>query len=125
MLFISRKKSYKLILQAKRFLLSRDGEKVLMPGKKIIFQGGNFETHDKELIKELKNTKYFGVDYFVAAGEGEENEPTPQGKALESEHKQAAEDTLRSCPHCAFSTTTKTALMSHIRAKHPDKVVSK
>ena len=125
MLFISRKKAYKIILQAKQFMLSRDGEKFLRPGVKVAFQNSQFETEDKKLIEQLKHTKYFGVDYFIAAGQGEESTPTAEGKNLESVHKQASEDTVRSCPHCAFSTTTKAALMSHIRAKHPDKVVSK
>jgi len=123
MLFISRKKSYKLILQAKRFLLSRDGEKILQPGTKVIFQNSQFETHDKDIIAQLKKTKYFGVDYFIAAGEeAADNTPTPQGKALESEHKQAAEDTLTACPHCSFNAKTNFGLKGHIKFKHPDKV---
>lgn len=120
MLFISKKKSYKIILQAKRFLLSRDGEKVLQPGLKVIFQGSQFETEDKDVIKQLKSTKYFGVDYWCAEGD---TAPTQEGQALESATKQASEDTLRACPHCPFNAQSKTGLMSHIRAKHPDKAV--
>lgn len=102
--------------------MSRDGEKILLPGTKVIFQNSQFETFDKELIEKLKNTKYFGVDYFVADGQGDENEPTPEGKSLNNQAKQASEDTLRACPHCAFNAGSKIGLTSHIRAKHPDKV---
>lgn len=122
MLFISRKKAYKIILQAKRFVLSRDGEKILLPGTKVIFVNSQFETFDKELIEKLKSTRYFGVDYFVADGQGEENEPTKEGKALADQTKQASEDTLRACPYCPFNAQSKIGLTSHIKHKHPDKV---
>ncbi len=122
MLFVSRKKAYKIILQAKRFMLSRDGEKLLMPGTKIAFQNSQFETFDKELIEKLKHTKYFGVDYFVADGQGEDNEPTQEGKSLDTQAKQASEDTLRACPYCPFNAQSKIGLTSHIKHKHPDKV---
>lgn len=127
MIFISRKKSYKIILQAKRFVLTRDQEKLLLPGLKVTFQGGQFETDDKELIEKLKNTKYFGVDYFIAAGQEEaaDNTPTPEGKALQAKAKQASEDTLRACPYCAFNAQSKIGLISHIKSKHPDKEVPK
>ncbi len=98
-------------------MLSRDGEKVLMPGVKVAFQSFQFETEDEKLIKELKETRYFGVDYWAAEGE---SKPTEEGKVLESARKQASEDTLRACPHCAFNAQSKIGLISHIRHKHPE-----
>lgn len=109
-------------------MLSRDGEKLLMPGVKVTFTNGQFETFDKELIKQLKATKYFGVDYFVSADNDEEEEidntPTKEGASLVNKTKEASEDTLRACPHCAFNAASRIGLNSHIRAKHPDKVSS-
>ena len=102
-------------------MLSRDGEKILMPGLKVTFVNSQFETFDKDLIKQLKSTKYFGVDYFIADGQGDENEPTQEGKALNNQSKQASEDTLRACPYCAFNAESKIGLTSHIKHKHPDK----
>ena len=107
-------------------MLSRDGEKILMPGIKVVFQSSRFETEDKDIIERLKKTRYFGVDYFIASGEKDtDNEPTPEGKALEATHKQASEDTLRACPYCSFNAQSKFGLLSHIKHKHPDKVVPK
>lgn len=122
MIFISRKKSYKIILVAKRFVLTRDQEKMLMPGLKIVFTNSQFETEDPEIIEKLKNTKYFGIDYFIADGQGDENVPTPAGKRLAAETKQLSQDTLRACPHCSFNAQSEFGLKSHIRAKHPEKV---
>lgn len=120
MLFTSRKRAYKIIIKPKRFALSRDGEKVLLPGTKVIFQNGVFETEDKDLIKELKDTKYFGVDYFISDA-GDENTPTEEGQNLEIKTKQASEDALRACPYCSFNAQNKIGLYAHIKSKHPGK----
>ena len=114
MKFISKGKKYKIVLKFSYFKIV-DGMRQLVPGIRVEFRDGLFETEDKEMIKKLKAHPAYGRDFWSE----EKVEKTPVAEQMEKIEKQAKQEINTSCPYCSFKAKTEFGLMSHIRAKHP------
>ena len=121
MIFISKYKEHRVGLIPDRFIIDNYGRRSLKRGISAQFHNNKFETTDPKIIEMLKASEWYNVD-FKAVGD---DKPADQ-KAIEkaAEEQRSAEDTLTSCPYCAFKAQSLAGLKAHIRFKHPDKVKS-
>ena len=119
MRFVSKYKEHRIVLVPDRYIIDNYGRRMLQKGISAQFTNNQFETDDPEIIKLLKESQWYGVD-FRAVGD---NSPiSEEAKETKQKEVESAENTLTSCPYCAFNAKTNLGLKSHIRFAHPDKV---
>lgn len=118
MKFISKYKEHKVGLIPSRHIIDNFGRRTYLAGKEAQFHDFQFETEDQEIIKLLKESKWYGVDFRAV---GETDTLTPVAKQVMQREALSGEDTLTSCPYCPYNAKTAFGLKSHLRFKHADK----
>jgi len=114
MKFISKYKSYSLVVKSERYVLDSMGNRAFVPGLEAKFQDFEFSTEDPELIEGMKKNPSYGVDFW-----GEEKmEQTEESKKLAASEKKASEDLLNACPLCSKKFDTVKGLESHMKMMH-------
>jgi len=115
MKFISKKyKALQLVLQptTKRYV----GLKwQIVPGTRVVFENGVYETEDKEIIEALKSHRLYGVQFYT--DEPKADEPNREGAKEENAKKAVAEEIASVCPVCGFEAKSEFGLRAHMR-KH-------
>lgn len=119
MIFTSKYKEHRIVLIPDRHLVDNYGRRTLQKGISAQFHNNQFETNDPQIIKLLKESEWYGVDFRAA---GDDTPITEQAKQIGEAEQESAENTLTSCPHCPFNAKTQFGLKSHIRFNHRDKV---
>jgi signal peptidase I len=117
-LFISKFSHYRIGLIPDRYTVDQFQRRILVRGKSAQFEDGKFETNDKDTIKLLTESPYYG-NYFWSP----ENKAkvTEEARNIMAKEAESAEATLTSCPYCSFNAKNHFGLMSHLRGKHKDK----
>lgn len=115
MQFISKYRKHLVVLVPARHIYDNLGIRRYQAGKSAQFEDFRFDTEDPEMIKLLKESPWYNVD-FRAVGD---NKPMAvQSRLLADEEKESAENTLTSCPYCPFKSKTLFGIKAHMRIKH-------
>lgn len=116
MIFVSHKKSLKVILDPKRKKIANDGSVVVTEGMSVRFSNGIFETEDEAVIKAMKASRMFGI-YYKAGDKSEEEEQSDASKRFAADKKSVTKNTLTSCPFCSFNGKDVSELKVHMKKK--------
>lgn len=119
MLFMSKYKEHRVVLIPDRYTVDNFGRRTFQKGVSAQFHNNQFETNDKEVIKLLKESVWYGVDFRAV---GDETPKTEQAEKASQEEKESIDNTLTSCPYCPFNAKTNFGLKTHIKFNHKDKV---
>ena len=115
MIFVSTKKSLRIILEPKRKMLDNTGNVFVTEGVSAQFQSGVFETDDPKTIKLMKASRMFGI-YFKSEDKAEEDERSEASHKLENQTKDVKKNALTSCPYCSFNAATNAGLINHVES---------
>lgn len=66
MLFVSKRKRFRLVLKPTTHVLDAYGQRVAIPGLTVEFINGRYETEDPEIIKLMLNNPFLNNQYIVA-----------------------------------------------------------
>ena len=116
MRFISKGLKLRIVLVPARYVRDSFGSRSYVAGKDAQFDNNQFETSDPEIIKMLKQSKSFGIEFWVA--DGEKTEINEGGKAMLEADKKTTESTLVNCPECGKRFVNEGGLRLHMMAKH-------
>lgn len=116
MKFISRGLKLRIVLVPSRYMRDAFGARSYVAGKDAQFENSQFETSNPVIIKMLKESKSFGVEFWVA--DGQKTEITEEGKKMIEEDKKTADSTLVNCPECGKRFVNEGGLRLHMMAKH-------
>jgi hypothetical protein len=119
MRFVSKYKEHRIVLIPDRYIIDNYGRRILKKGIAAEFNNHIFETEDPEVIKLLKESQWYGVDFRAV---GDATPMSEEAKEIKQKETESAQNTLTSCPYCAFNAKTYLGLKSHIKYVHPDKV---
>ena len=114
MRFMSRYKSYRIGLIPSRYVIDSLQRRQFIPGKSAQFSEFEFETQDKELIKLMFESSYYGVDFWST----EAQKVNPEAQKILEQETQSNTMTETSCPYCTFKAKTNFGLKAHLRIKH-------
>ena len=118
MKFISKYKEHRVGLVPARHLIDNFGRRNYQAGVSAQFHNGEFETNDPQIIKFLKESVWYGVDF---KGIGDNTPQTEVAKETAKAESESVAATLTSCPFCIFNAKTPFGLRSHIRLAHKTK----
>lgn len=116
MKFISRGLKLRIVLIPSRYMRDSFGARSYVAGKDAQFENSQFDTSDPEVIKMLKQSKSFGIEFWVA--DGQKTEINEEGKKMIEADKNTADSTLVNCPDCGFRAKNESGLRLHILGKH-------
>ncbi len=114
MIFVSQKKSLRVILEPKRKQLDNTGNVFVSEGMEAQFRSGIFETDDPKVIKAMKASRFFGT-YYKSEDKSEEDERSEASIKLENQTRSVKKNTLTSCPYCSFNAATNSGLRQHVQ----------
>lgn len=114
MKFMSKYKGYKIGLIPARYVVDSFQRRQLVPGKKATFVDFEFETDDKDMIKLMVTSPYYGVDFWSTDAQI----VNPDAQKIVERENQSNTATMTSCPFCTFKAKTNFGLKAHLRAKH-------
>ena len=99
--FFSKYSNLTVVVKNSRKLLSKDGEVVVVAGKKAEFHNGYFQTDDIDIIDFLKQNKDYGVMFNCVTKEGtpEVKTETVQSKSKARREQERQDATLTEAEH--------------------------
>lgn len=118
--FVSRFRKYRIWLRPRRTGHDASGGRFITDdGIVCKFDEGRFQTDDKEIIKLLKSNPRHGID-FSSIEQDQTSGLSQEAQEIIDKEQAGLETTATSCPYCSSKFDTKSALKSHIRAKHKE-----
>lgn len=66
MLFVSKRKNFRIVLKPASHVIDAYGQKVAIPGTTVEFVRGRYETDDPEIIDKLLKNRFRGSQFIVA-----------------------------------------------------------
>ncbi len=123
MRFISKKYSALRLVLDPKTAVEVEGRRVTKglygstSGVTVEFHDNKFETEDKDLIKQLKAHRLFGVAFY--SDDKKADEPNPEGLKEENEKHELAEEAGSICPVCGEKFKNSKFLDKHMK-KHDD-----
>lgn len=90
MKFISKYKSYNIILRPAFHRTNNIGMNEYVQGVSAQFENSEYNTDDEEMIKALKSSKFYGTDFWSDEPE-EKVKPTEEAEKAEADKKLGAE----------------------------------
>jgi len=103
--FISRYANHVLVMKPARKVIDEVEGITIVPGRRIQFVDGVYETDRSEEVKFIRNHRDFGVLIF-------EEKPAPG--------EEPQEPVVYTCQHCGKEFESSQALLRHVRKEHAD-----